>query len=118
MTKTTIEIPDDVQVLCEVFNIEPEDLLEQFLQDLCSLPGNGGSDERRMAKEYFLRGGIASNGIFSDYDEQETVLHSFEALYQKHYPSIENKTHENDRATDLEKLRIFYGEVKQKGAQQ
>lgn len=102
-----IEISKDIEVLCEQFKITPKDLLEQFMDDLCSRPGNGGSDERRMAKEYFLRGSIASQ---ISYEDGQLMMDFFEGLYQKHYPSVSNKTHIEDRSEDLYKFKFLIEE--------
>lgn len=97
-TKVEVEIPADVIALCNIFDISPQALLRQYMCDLCSLPGSQGSDERHMAKWYFLRGGLAS-GV--NFDFKEGLVEEFEQLYQKNYPSVSNETHRDDREVQL-----------------
>lgn len=97
-SKLVLDIPDDVRALCDIFNITPEMLLMRYMCDLCSLPGNGGSDERSLAKEYFLRGSLSS-GV--DFDFKEDRLEEFERLYKQNYPSARNITHRTDRQAQL-----------------
>lgn len=40
-------------------------ILDQFITDLYALPGNGGSDERRMAREWLERSGHLFNDLAS-----------------------------------------------------
>lgn len=93
-----IDIPVDVIALCNIFDITPKLLLEQYMCDLCSLPGNGGSDERRMAKDYFLRGHISGNVHI---EEKASVIEEFETLYQNNYPSLCNTSHATRRMFEL-----------------
>lgn len=79
MKKVTVTILPEFELLAEIFKVTPQEIFVQFMDDLTSHPGNGGSDERRMSKEYFLRGAIASE---IDYEAGEAVLDRFESIYQ------------------------------------
>ena len=64
----TIELPLEFVVLCRQDGIQPEDVLRGFIADLCRIINHAhapradgycsnGSDERRMAREYYERVG-------------------------------------------------------------
>lgn len=69
MTKQlTIELPEEFIELCGEDGIEPETVLRGFIADLCYIINwaknprkdgysSNGSDERRMAREYYERVG-------------------------------------------------------------
>ena len=101
----TIEIPisPDVQVLCDLLSITPEELLTQYMRDLCSLAMNGGSDERAFAKQYFLRTYLSSQSVFSN-DCAGVLLEDYEGLYISAYPAIGNTGWEEQRKEMLAEL--------------
>lgn len=64
----TIELPPEFVALCERDGVTPEVVLRGFIADLCRLMNyvsapradgysSNGSDERRMAREYYERVG-------------------------------------------------------------
>ena len=64
----TIELPPEFIALCKRDNVAPEVVLRGFIADLCELTSwvinpradgysSNGSDERRMAMEYYERVG-------------------------------------------------------------
>lgn len=57
--KQTIElnIPQQLQMLCELLETTPQKVLQSFIDDVSLEAGSNGSDERRMAVEYFMRVG-------------------------------------------------------------
>jgi hypothetical protein len=59
--KITIEIPDknvkEFLEICEVDGTTPEEVLKGFVADLVDGEGTRGSDERRLASEYYYRCG-------------------------------------------------------------
>lgn len=99
----TIKIAPDVQVLCDIFGITPEALLTQYVSDLCSLATNGGSDERYMAKDYFLRSYLAREDEFT-MSNAPAIMEDFEALYQNAYPALDNKGWQQQRTELLKEL--------------
>lgn len=60
-TKITLEIPKQLQMLCELLDITPQEVLQGFINDVSLETGSNGSDERRMAVEYFLRVGYGTH---------------------------------------------------------
>jgi hypothetical protein len=57
MTEIDVKFPPEFVALCERDALTPAGVVEQFIRDLCSLPGSSGSDERLYAKLYYDRCG-------------------------------------------------------------
>ena len=66
--RISIELPPEFIALCKHDSIDPEFVLRGFIADLCAITSsadapradhyqNNGSDERRMAMEYYERVG-------------------------------------------------------------
>jgi len=64
----TLELPAEFLELCEADRVSPETVLRGFIADLCEIRNHGsepredgyqsnGSDERRLAREYYDRVG-------------------------------------------------------------
>lgn len=64
----SIELPEEFIALCEEDGIKPETVLRGFIADLCEIMNwannpredgysSNGSDERRMARDYYERVG-------------------------------------------------------------
>ena len=55
--KQTIElqIPKQLELICELLETTPQQVLQSFINDVSLEVGSNGSDERRMAVEYFMR---------------------------------------------------------------
>jgi hypothetical protein len=98
-----LTIAPDVQVLCDLLDITPEQLLNQYMRDLCSMALNGGSDERLMAKQYFLRTHLSSQSVFSN-DCATEICEDFETIYQSAYPAVGNTGWEQQRTELLTEL--------------
>lgn len=65
----TLELPPEFVRLCEIDGIDPTLMLRGFIADVCGITGwvqvprpdgyaSHGSDEVRMAREYFWRAGL------------------------------------------------------------
>jgi hypothetical protein len=107
-----LKVSADMQVLCEIFGITAEELLTQFIADLCSEGGSGGSDERTMAKEYFLRGSLSTNEEWL-WDNNENVLDDFAWLYLSAYPTNDdNGKWQKQRTLLLNELREKWQNVR------
>ena len=66
MKKTmTLNIPLQMRLLCSLWEISPEQILQAFIDDACQSPNNSGSDERIKAASYLLRCGYGM--FFFDY---------------------------------------------------
>jgi hypothetical protein len=58
MKKTmTLNIPLQMQLLCSLWEISPEKILQAFIDDTCQCLNSSGSDERIKAASYLLRCG-------------------------------------------------------------
>ena len=59
----TLNLPQQFLWLCESHKVEPEVVIRGFIADLCDLRtaeySTNGSDERRLAEEYYDRVGYA-----------------------------------------------------------
>ena len=75
--KQTIElnIPQQLQMLCELLETTPQAVLQGFINDLSLEVNSSGSDERRMAVEYFMRVGYGTHRY-----EWEQVEQMFDGL--------------------------------------
>jgi len=51
----SLKIPKQLTLLCELLETTPEQVLQNFIDDVSLEVGSSGSDERRMAAEYFMR---------------------------------------------------------------
>ena len=51
----TVNIPPQLAMLCELLETTPQQILQGFINDLSLEVNSSGSDERRMAVEYFMR---------------------------------------------------------------
>jgi hypothetical protein len=105
-----IEIPAEVAMLCDLFDITPKILLEAFMADLASIQGNQGSDERNMAKAWFLRGGI---GIIPWLESEDwyACLNQLEDIYAQVPHTLDTG---NVPALRKEKLDTWYRHWKQR----
>lgn len=82
-TQLNIRINKQLEMLCQTLEITPEEVLQTFADNL-SLDHRytSGSDERRMAVEYFMRVGYGTHlfeaeEIESMFDELNTVRYNF-----------------------------------------
>lgn len=85
-TKITLEIPKQLQMLCELLNITPQEVLQGFINDVSLEIDSNGSDERTMAVEYFLRVGYGTHRY--DYEDIEMM---FDGLNQLRFQQYEKK---------------------------
>jgi hypothetical protein len=53
----TIALPLEFQEICQGDGVSPEQVIRGFIADLCHLDGSNGSDERRLAVQYYVRCG-------------------------------------------------------------
>lgn len=105
-----VEVSPEIQVLCQLLEINPKELVESFLADLGSSFGNGGSDERRKAKEYFLRTNAPHSAGF-DFEQLQNLLDEIDNLPQdrkaeyKNNQWVENPSLREHRYDELRKLQ-------------
>lgn len=96
-----VDIPLEIVMLCDLFDITPGELLKTFMGDLASMKQNQGSDERDFAKRWFLRGAISWPDWIQDYEDAQQVVESFNSMYDENYPSICNTDYDIDRKAQL-----------------
>lgn len=107
MKKTIkIRINKQLDMICQALEITPEQVLQDFADNL-SLHHQytSGSDERRMAVEYFMRVGYGTGAI--DFDELEHMFDQLETLRWAFY-SFGNNRHKEYlayRRKELAKLQ-------------
>jgi hypothetical protein len=73
MKKTmTLNVPLQMQLLCSLWEISPEKILQAFIDDTCQCLNSSGSNERIKAASYLLRCGY---GMFwFTYDETVQMI--------------------------------------------
>ncbi len=54
-TTMKVNVPKQLEMLCELLETTPQQVLQAFINDVSLEVGSSGSDERRMAVEYFMR---------------------------------------------------------------
>ena len=82
----TLEIPRQLAMLCELLETTPEQVLQAFINDLSLEVNSSGSDERRMAVEYFMRVGYGMHCY-----EFEEVEQMFDGLNWLRWQQYEKK---------------------------
>lgn len=76
----TITVPDAFLLVCKAFDVSPSQVLALFAGDLSQHPfTTGGSDERNMAMDYFLRGASALDGDGEEHNADE-IFYQLDAL--------------------------------------
>lgn len=72
-----VKVPEQLLKICQLIEVSPETVLQAFANDVSlTVHGSSGSDERRMAVEYFQRVGHGIN-LF-DYEEIEEMFDGLE----------------------------------------
>ena len=90
----TLNIPLQMELLCSLWEISPENLLQGFIDDTCQCLNSSGSDERIKAASYLLRCGYGMHWFTYDetvqmiceLDQIRNEWHHFERDHQKDYP--------------------------------
>lgn len=111
-----IRINKQLELLCELLETTPEQVLQDFADNL-SLDHHHthGSDERRMAVEYFMRVGYGMH-LFSFeevegmFDELDTIRYSF-----YNYGNEKEQQFIRERNKQYKKLFAAWKEQKEKG---
>jgi len=81
MKKTiTLEIPPQLDMLCNLLETTPERVIQGFVDDVTLSQRSNGSDERMMATDYFMRCGYGMH-LF-EFDQVQEML---EGLNQIRY---------------------------------
>ena len=90
----TLNIPLQMELLCSLWEISPENLLQGFIDDTCQCLNSSGSDERIKAAAYLLRCGYGMGWftydetvqMICDLDDIRNQWHRFEYDHPKDYP--------------------------------
>lgn len=53
----TLEIPKQLEMLCELLQTTPQQVLQVFINDVSLEVNSSGSDEKEQAVSYFMRCG-------------------------------------------------------------
>ena len=86
----TLNISLQMELLCSLWEISPENLLQGFIDDACQCPNSSGSDERIKAASYLLRCGYGM--CWFTYDETVQMICELDEIrnqwhhHQKDYP--------------------------------
>jgi hypothetical protein len=78
-----LNIPQQLQMLCELLETTPQKILQGFIDDVSLEAGSNGSDERRMAVEYFMRVGYGMHRY--EFDEVEQMFDGLNWLRWQQY---------------------------------
>lgn len=81
-----LEIPKQLELICELLETSPQQVLQSFINDLSLEVESSGSDERRMAVEYFMRVGYGMHRY-----EFEEVEQMFDGLNWLRFQQYEKK---------------------------
>lgn len=79
----TLEIPRQLELICELLEATPEQVLQSFINDVSLEVNSSGSDERRMAVEYFMRCGYGMHRY--RYEEVEMMFDGLNWLRFQQY---------------------------------
>lgn len=95
-----IRVNKQLAALCEILDTTPEKVLQDFADNLSlDYRYTNGSDERRMAVEYFMRVGYGMH-LFS-FDEVESMFDELNAIRYSFYsygnPRIQEYLKERDK---------------------
>jgi hypothetical protein len=82
----TLEIPKQLELICQLLETTPQEVLQAFINDVSLEVGSSGSDERRMAVEYFMRCGYGMHRY-----EFEEVEQMFDGLNWLRWQQYEKK---------------------------
>lgn len=109
--KVLISVPKGFLLICKSLELNPVGVLEVFVGDLAQHPFNtNGSDERMMAKEYFLRaystGEEEDEEIFYELDELRrswngnSSMDEFKQRYREELQKIERELDKRKEASN------------------
>ncbi len=100
MKKTmTLNIPLQMRLLCSLWEITPEQILQGFIDDACQCPNSSGGNQRISAASYLLR---CSYGLYwftyaqtgqmiDELDDIRIAWQRFDRDHQKGYPRYMRK---------------------------
>jgi hypothetical protein len=104
----TLNVPEQLQMLCELLETTPEQILQAFINDVSLEVNSSGGDERRMAVEYFMR---CSYGMHRY--EFEEIEQMFDGLNWLRWQQYEKKG-KAFKALQIQFLKEWFNEWKAK----
>jgi hypothetical protein len=78
-----LEIPQQLQMLCELLETTPQAVLQAFINDVSLEVNSSGSDEREQAVSYFMRCGHGMHRY--GFDEVEQMFDGLNWLRWQQY---------------------------------
>jgi hypothetical protein len=78
-----LEIPKQLQMLCELLETTPQEILQAFVNDVSLEVNSSGSDERCMAVDYFRRVGYGMHRY--NFEEVEQMFDGLNWLRFQQY---------------------------------
>jgi len=108
-----IRINKQLAMLCKILNTTPEQVLQNFADNLSlDYRYTNGSDERRMAVEYFMRCGYGMH-LF-DHEQVEQMFDELNAIRSRfyHYGNGKEKEYLQDRDQRYQNFLQRWKEVK------
>ncbi len=66
----TLDVPKQLELICELLETTPQQILQSFIDDVSLEVNSSGSDERSQAVSYFLRVGYGMHRYEFDHVEQ------------------------------------------------
>ena len=82
----TLDVPKQLQMLCELLETTPQAVLQAFINDVSLEVNSSGSDERSQATSYFMRCGYGMHRY-----EFEEVQQMFDGLNWLRWQQYEKK---------------------------
>src|SRR5690606_24896020 len=70
-------------MLCELLDTKPEQVLQSFINDLSQELASSGSDERMLARDYFMRCGYGMYEL--EYENVDRILGELEDIRRLFY---------------------------------
>jgi hypothetical protein len=112
--KITINVPAQMQTLCELLETTPESVIQSFINDLAQENASSGSDERHMAAEYFMRCGYGMH-LF-EYDQIDAMFSGLDDVRKAFYNYGNSRIDEykNYRKDYLKEWSEYWKEEKKK----
>lgn len=105
-TTITIRINKQFEVLCQILQITPQNVLQDFVDNVSLDPQNSnGSDERSMAIAYFMRVGYGIGVL--EYEDVRNLFDELENLRWACY-NYEHKAYLVYKRKELAKLQKEY----------
>jgi len=85
----TLEIPHQLALMCKLLDTTPQAVLQAFINNASLEVNSSGSDERRMAVEYFMRCGYGMHRY--SFDEVQQMFDELDQLRQRWLGNDEEK---------------------------